>query len=79
MNLNIKDFLFDKNFKIIIYDGVINIVNYEKIITLEETRISFMSSSKIITIKGEGLSIRKMLENEVLITGKYSEGVFNEI
>lgn len=79
MNLNIKDFLFDKNFKIIIYDGVINIVNYEKIITLEETRISFMSSSKIITIKGEGLSIRKMLENEVLITGKYSEVVFNEI
>ncbi len=79
MNLNIKNFLFDKNFKITIYDGVINIVNYEKIITLEETRISLMSSSKIITIKGEGLIIRKMLENEVLITGKYSEVVFNEI
>lgn len=79
MNLNIKDFLFDKKFKITIYDGVINIVNYEKIITLEETRISLMSSSKIITIKGEGLIIRKMLENEVLITGKYSEVVFNEI
>ncbi len=79
MNLNIKDFLFDKNFKITIYDGVINIVNYEKIITLEETRISLMSSSKIITIKGEGLIIRKMLENEVLITGKYREVVFNEI
>lgn len=79
MNLNIKDFLFDKKFKITIYDDVINIVNYEKIITLEETRISLMSSSKIITIKGEGLIIRKMLENEVLITGKYSEVVFNEI
>ena len=79
MNLNIKDFLFDKKFKITIYDDVINIVNYEKIITLEETRISLMSSSKIITIKGEGLIIRKMLENEVLITGNYSEVVFNEI
>lgn len=76
---NIKDFVNDKKFSIHIFEDCININNYQDIITLEENRITVSSSSKMIVIKGNHLSIVKLLDNEIMITGDYKEVLFNEI
>ena len=76
---SIKDFVNDKKFSIYILDNCININNYQDIITLEENRITVSSSYKIIVIKGNHLSITKLLDNEIVITGEYKEVLFNEI
>ncbi|MBQ7136724.1 MAG: YabP/YqfC family sporulation protein [Bacilli bacterium] len=66
---NIKKYLNDDEWRIHIYDQKINIVNYIDIITLEDNRISIKYQNGIIVIKGKKLSVNKMLDNEILITG----------
>ena len=66
---NIKNYLNDSKWRINIYDGKINIVNYIDIITLEDNRISIKYDRGIIIIKGKKLSVNKLLDNEILITG----------
>ena len=76
---SIKNFVNDNKFCIQIFNDCININNYQKIITLEEDRISVSSDFKIVSIKGENLSITKLLDNEILITGSFKEVVFHEV
>lgn len=76
---SLKNFVNDKKFSIHIFDDCININNYQKIITLEEERISISSTFKIVSVKGKNLSITKLLDNEILITGDFKEVVFHEI
>ena len=75
----IKNFVNDNKFSISIFDNCIHINNYQEIITLEETRVSVTSSLRIITIKGKNLTINRLLDNEILITGEVKEVDFNEI
>ena len=65
----LKDYINDDSFKINIYKNKINVVNYLDIITLEESRISLKYQQGMIIIKGNNLSVNKLLDNEVLITG----------
>lgn len=66
---NIRNYLEDNNWRIHIYNGKINIVNYIDIITLEDNRISIKYEKGTIVIKGKNLSVNKMLDSEILITG----------
>lgn len=66
---NLRDYLNDNSWRINIYNGKINIVNYIDIITLENNRISIKYESGFIIIKGKNLSVNKMLDSEILITG----------
>jgi sporulation protein YqfC len=54
------------------YEGKINIINYIDIITLEDNRISVKYEKGIIIIKGKNLALNKLLDREILITGKIS-------
>lgn len=65
----LKDYINDDSFKINIYKNKINIVNYLDIITLEDNRISLKYQEGMIIIKGNNLSVNKLLDNEILITG----------
>ncbi len=76
---SIKNFINDQNFSIHIYEDCININNYQEIITLEENRISISSSYKIVSIKGNHLTINKLLDNEILITGEFKEVSFHAL
>ncbi len=67
---NIKNFLYDKNYFITIYDNYIHLFNYEKIIKFSKDELIFIFSEFKLTLKGENLLIRQMLKNEVLIIGK---------
>ena len=67
----INNYINDKEFRINIYKDIINIVNYKKIISLEENYISILTKDKKIIIKGEKLHLLKILENELLIKGSF--------
>ena len=65
----INNYLEDNEYKIIIKDKQINIINYDEIIDFTLNRISIKYKEKIITIEGNQLYIIKMIEDEVLISG----------
>lgn len=66
----INNYINDKDFRINIYKDKINIINYKKIISMEESNISLSTNDNEIIIRGERLSLLKILENELLIRGK---------
>jgi len=68
----LDNYLSDKEYKIIIKENYINIVNYDEIVDFSLTKISVKYKNKIIIIEGINLSIAKMIEEEVLITGNIS-------
>ena len=49
---------------------MVNVINYSKIISLEENYISIIANEKKILIKGNNLVLKKILDNELLIKGK---------
>ena len=69
---NIKNFLYDKNYYINIYDNCIHVFNYLKIKDFKESLIILKMPNFNITIHGHKLFISKMLKNELLITGEYT-------
>lgn len=63
------NYIKDNNFKINYVNNSVNIVNYDKIIEIENTVITITKEDKIIFIKGNDLRLNKLLDNEVVITG----------
>lgn len=65
----IINYIRNDEFKMLILDKKINIVNYTNILSMTEERISIMTSIGRIIIKGINLSVKKLLNKEVLIEG----------
>ena len=63
-------YLTDKDYKIIIKNNYLNIINYNEVKDFSNTRIIVSSRNSTTTIIGENLVISKMQDNEILITGK---------
>ena len=63
-------YLYDKEYKIIIKENYVNIINYDEIIDFNINNISVKYQNKIIIIEGKNLTIAKMVEDEVLINGE---------
>lgn len=70
MKQMINDYLIDKEYKIIIKENEVNIINYSEIIDFNLEKISIRYNEKIITIEGKKIYIYKMIDDEVLIKGK---------
>lgn len=72
MNLFTKldRYLTDTNYKIILKENTLNIINYKEIKDFSNTRIVISNSNGLTTILGENLVVSKMQDNEVLITGE---------
>ena len=51
-------------------NNYVNIINYQKIIVLEDDKLILTSDKQNITIKGHNLKLLKLLNNEVLIKGE---------
>ncbi len=71
MNL-INNFL-EQEFKIIIYKNKVNIINYDDISSITEDEIYLNYKEGLIKIKGKMLSINKMIDHEILISGEIKE------
>lgn len=68
----IDNYLYDKEYKIIIKINEVNIINYDEIIEFSLDKVSIRYKNKKIIIEGQNLVISKMLDDEVLITGNIS-------
>ncbi|MBQ7105035.1 MAG: YabP/YqfC family sporulation protein [Bacilli bacterium] len=66
----IINYIRDNEFRINIYENKVNIVNYIDLLSMEEERISLTSSIGRVIIKGNNLSVKKLLNKELLIVGK---------
>ena len=67
---SIKDYIKDTDFRFTVYKDKIDIVNYKKIISLEDEKILFLGGNQKITIRGKNLTLNKLLDDEILIVGK---------
>lgn len=75
----LNSYINDKEFKVNIYKDKINVINYKKIISLEDNSIVILSTSRKIIINGNNLKLVKILENELLIKGNINNiEVLNE-
>lgn len=67
----LKNHINDNNSKIVILKNKINVVNYKKIITISKKIISLELDNRLISIKGDSLSLIKLLEEELLVSGNF--------
>ncbi len=75
----VDNFLNDREFRFTIYENKIHIINFKRIISLEENNASFQSNKKIIHVTGTDLVVRRLLDEEIIITGTISKiEVLNE-
>ena len=73
---NLRNYIYQKEFKITIKKNMIDIENFTNIGKIENYEIVIYNNKEKITIKGKNLSINKMLSSEVLIIGNYNEIIF---
>lgn len=69
----INNYINDTEFRFTVYENKINIVNYTRIISLENNYISIKSINKKIIITGNNLILNKLLDKEMLISGNISK------
>ncbi len=67
--LNIRKFINDTSFQIVYIDSSLDIINYTNINYMEENKISLDYYENKLLIKGSDLTVKKLLEREILITG----------
>lgn len=65
----LRNYINDESWKINISKNQVDIVNYLDIILLENEKILVKYIDGIISITGNKLSVNKMLDSEILITG----------
>ena len=68
----VDNYLYDREYKIIIKENYVNIVNYDEIVDFSLNKISVKYKNKKIIIEGNNLTISKMVTDEVLVTGNIS-------
>ena len=64
-----NNYINDKEFKLTVYDNKIHINNYQRIISLENDYVSLKSKTKKITIKGNNIHLKKLIDQELLLSG----------
>lgn len=65
----LNNYLFDNEYKIVIKNNYVDIINYDEIIDFSINKVSLKYKNRIITVEGSRLVISKMMDNEVLING----------
>ncbi len=69
----LRNYFKDNNFKIVYTDKYLNIINYLKILILENDRIEVKIPNKILKIVGNNLKLKRCLNNELLVIGDIFE------
>jgi len=64
-----NQFLKDTEFRFTVYENRIHIINYHRIISLEDNYISIQSQKEKIKIQGSNFILLKLLDNEMLMKG----------
>ena len=72
-----KNYLYDLDDFITIYDKHLHVFNYQKLNKLTDTEIILQMLNKEIVVTGNELKIKQMTKQELLITGNILKVVFN--
>ncbi len=64
-----KNYLFDLEDFITIYDNNLHVFNYQKLNKLSDTEIVLKLINREVMVKGTNLKIKQMTKQELLITG----------
>lgn len=74
MKINdIRNYVLEPNFKITYIENKLDIINYNKIEHLDNNKIIVSYEKGIMVIDGKELVLKKMLKDEILITGMISK------
>lgn len=65
----IKKYIVDDEERVIYFDNKVYIVNFFKVLDINYENIMVKGKNKLFVIRGNNLSLRKLLEKEVLISG----------
>lgn len=65
------NYITDNDFKIIYTNNTLDIVNYEKINYMEDTKISLSTKKENIVIAGKDLRVKKLLDDEIMVVGNF--------
>ena len=76
---NIQNYITDSEFKIFIKKDNIYIENYIDVGNIYEKEITIFTKNNKIKILGNNLYIKKMLNKQILILGKYTNISFEDI
>ena len=66
----VKDYILDQEFRITFFENRLLAINFIKILSLEEERVSFLTSYGRVVVKGKGFVLQRLLEEEVLVGGE---------
>ena len=66
----IRDYIRDDEFRLTIFKDRLHIIYYLENLSISYKHISIDNGDNLIVIKGENLILNKLLDNEILITGK---------
>ena len=70
---NLKNFLYDQEYYIDLYQDYIHLYDYEKLVSLTSTSIEIKFKSFLLKVKGQNLRIKNMDKKEMLIKGLIEE------
>ena len=66
----LSNYINNDKFSLTITNNMLHIINYKKILSLDEEYISVITDNKKINIKGDKLTPQKLLDDEILLIGK---------
>lgn len=66
----LRNFLLEEQFKIQVYPNKIDIVNYTTIGHFDSNKVTIQYADGSVIIQGENLVVSKLMNDEILITGK---------
>ena len=64
-----RTYLLEDEFRINILNGKVNIKNYDTIGQIDSNKMVIFYENGIVTVTGKNLSLIKMLDDELLISG----------
>lgn len=70
-------YIVDSEFKVIIMNDYLNVVNYSEVIDFSSKEISIRYDRGIMIINGDNLVVSKMLDDELLIKGNIKSISYN--
>lgn len=70
---NIRSYILEEEFKIILKQNKLNIINYVELIDFNDYEIKIKYINGILLVNGNNLILKKILNDELLIEGNISK------
>ena len=70
---NIRSYVLEEEFKVILKRNKINIINYIEVLDFNDFEVKIKYIDGILLVKGNDLKIKKILNDELLIEGNIKD------